>query len=74
MRAEHRTRSELVLEALRAYIAIRHFPEDNPTPAELRAIGRGRAAYERGDYITLDELRRKEAMARCPRRISAKVS
>lgn len=74
MRAEHRTRSELVREALRTYISIRKFPEETPTPAELRAIRRGRAAYERGDYVTLDELRREEAVARGPRRARAKVS
>jgi CopG family transcriptional regulator / antitoxin EndoAI len=75
MQAENRTRSELVREALRTYIAIRQFPEEVPTPAELRAIGRGRAAYERGDYVTLDELRRKEkAVAGRPRRARAKIS
>jgi hypothetical protein len=40
----------------------------------LRAIRRGRAAYERGDYVTLDELRRQEAVARSRRRARAKVS
>lgn len=74
MRAEHRTRSELVREALRTYIAIRQFPEEIPTPAELRAIRRGRAAYQRGDYVTLDDIRTKEAMARRPRRARTKVS
>jgi len=67
MKTEHRTRSELVREALRIYISIRHFPEETPTPAELRAIRRGRTAYENGDYITLHELRTKEKMARGPR-------
>ena len=62
-REEHWTRSELVLEALRTYISIRQIAEEIPTPAELRAIGRGRAAYERGDYVTLDELRRQETVA-----------
>jgi CopG family transcriptional regulator/antitoxin EndoAI len=74
MRTEHRTRSELVREALRTYISIRQFPEETPTAAELRAVHRGRAAYESGDYVTLDELRTKEAMARRPRRARAKVS
>jgi predicted transcriptional regulator len=74
MRAEHRTRSELVREALRTYIAIRQLPEETPTPAELRAIRRGEAAIKRGDYITLDELRREEEMGRRPRRARAKVS
>ena len=75
MQAENRTRSELVREALRTYIAIRQFPEEAPTPAELRAIRRGRAAYERGDFVTLDELRRREkAVAGRPRRARAKIS
>ena len=75
MQAENRTRSELVREALRTYIAIRQFPEETPTPSELRAIRRGRAAYERGDYVTLDELRRREkAVAGSPRRARAKIS
>ncbi len=75
MQAENRTRSELVREALRTYIAIRQFPEEAATPAELRAIRRGRAAYERGDYVTLDELRRREkAVAGSPRRARAKIS
>ena len=75
MQAENRTRSELVREALRTYIAIRQFPEEAPTPAELRAIRRGRAAYERGDFVTLDELRRREkAVAGSPRRARAKIS
>jgi len=73
-RQEHRTCSELVLEALRIYISIRQFPEEAPTTAEQRAIARGRAAYERGDYITLDELRRQEAVARGSRRARAKVT
>ena len=74
MRAEHRTRSELMREALRTYFSTRRFPEEIPTAAELRAIRRGEAAINRGDYITLDELRREEAMARRPRRARAKVA
>ena len=60
--------------ARRTRISNRRFPEETPTPAELRAIRRGRAAYERGDYVTLDELRREEAVARSPHRARAKVS
>jgi predicted transcriptional regulator len=55
MEAEHRTPSELVREALRTYISIRRFSGEAPTPAELRAIRRGEAAYRKGDYVTLDE-------------------
>ncbi|MBI1956721.1 MAG: ribbon-helix-helix protein, CopG family [Acidobacteria bacterium] len=71
---EQRTRSELVREALRTYFSTREFPEETPTATELRAIRRGEAAIQRGDYITLDELRREEEMARRPRRARAKVS
>ncbi len=73
MKAERRTRSELVREALRTYISIRGFPEELPTSAELRAIRRGRTAYKRGDYITLNELRREEELARRPHRARTKV-
>lgn len=53
---EHRTRSELVREALRAYfVARRTLPTYTPTAAELRAIRAGRAAIRRGEYYTLDE-------------------
>jgi hypothetical protein len=30
---------------------------DFPTPEERIAIARGRAAYERGEFVTLDQLR-----------------
>ena len=45
---EHRTRSELVREALRSYLQDR-FPVVVPTKAELAAI-------RRGDSVSLDEL------------------
>lgn len=52
---EHRTRSELLREALRTYF-ISRFPEVIPTRAELRALERGREAMKRGDYVTYDQL------------------
>ena len=55
-RQEKRNPSELAVEALRRYIALPNFPEETPTPTELRAIRRGEAALKRGDYITPDEL------------------
>lgn len=54
-RAEHRTRSELVREALRTYLS-RRVPTVEASPGELRAIRRGRAEFKRGEYVTLDEL------------------
>jgi len=55
---EHRTRSELVREALRTYFTVgRVFPTYTPTARERRAIEKGRAAIRRGEYYTLDEFR-----------------
>ncbi|HEY3129371.1 MAG TPA: ribbon-helix-helix domain-containing protein [Acidobacteriota bacterium] len=70
-KAEHRTRSELLREALRVYFS-RRIPEETPTAADLRAIRRGRTAYARGDYVTLDELRHEMESSR--RRSRKKVS
>lgn len=64
-RAEHRTRSELIREALRLYFT-RRFPVVVPTPAEVRGLRRGRAEIARGDYVTHDELRNALAAARRP--------
>jgi predicted transcriptional regulator len=54
---ENRKISDVAIEALRRYFSI---PSEQATAGELRAIRRGEAAYTRGDYITLDELRREE--------------
>ena len=71
-KAEHRTRSELVREALRVYLSARLVPAELPTAAEARAYRRGMAAYKRGNYVTLegylDEIERR------PRRASKKGS
>lgn len=74
-REEHRTHSELVREALRRYFESR-YPLYAPTRAELAAIQKGRAAFRRGDYITLDQLhqemesRRHQARRKRPRKSS----
>jgi predicted transcriptional regulator len=52
---EHRTRSELVREALRRYFASR-YPEVTPTQSEMKAIRRGRAEIASGKYVTLEQL------------------
>jgi Arc/MetJ-type ribon-helix-helix transcriptional regulator len=54
-KAEHRTRSELVREALRTYF-VRARPYA-PTAAERREIDKGRAVMRRGDYYSVDEFR-----------------
>jgi predicted transcriptional regulator len=54
-RAEHRTRSELIREALRAYFDGR-YPSVPAGKAELASIRRGRAEIRRSDYVTYDQL------------------
>lgn len=54
-KAAHRTRSELIREALRTYFTMRR--TYTPTAVELRAIQRGRDALRRGEYVTVDDLR-----------------
>lgn len=71
MKAEHRTRSELVREALRVYLSARLIPAEMPTVAEERAYRRGMAAYRRGDSITLKEY--VNGMDGRPRRSRKKV-
>jgi len=53
-RAESRTRSELVREALRAYFESR-CPAVQPTRTELAVLRRGRAAFRRGDTVSLEQ-------------------
>jgi len=53
-KVERRTRSELVCEALRHYLK-RRLRVEVATPAEVKAIERGRRAAARGDTITLAE-------------------
>jgi len=56
-KTEHRTRSELIREALRAYMSrARTFPVYTPTRRELREIEKGRAEMKRGELYTIDEL------------------
>ena len=76
---ENRTKSELVREALRQYFYFSsRFPVVNASKAELAAIKRGRAAFARGEYVTLDELLhdvepgRNKARAKGSRRPSPK--
>ena len=54
--AEHRTRSELVREALRVYF-VHRLPAAEATLAERAAIQRGRAEFKRGEFVTLDEMK-----------------
>jgi CopG family transcriptional regulator/antitoxin EndoAI len=62
-KAENRTRSELMREALRQYFASR-YPLYTPTKTERAAIARGRAAFRRGEYVTLDQIHNELDSAR----------
>jgi len=61
-RKEHRSRSELIREALRRYLSperSRVLPVDEAQPDEVEAIERGRAEFARGEFIRLDDLQRE---------------
>jgi CopG family transcriptional regulator / antitoxin EndoAI len=80
-KAENRTRSELVREALRTYFSFcSRFPEITPSKGWLKAIYRGRAAFDRGEYVTLNEAihgvesTRNQARTKRPRKASRKGS
>jgi len=66
-RKEHRTRSELVREALRHYIRvadarsvrerIARLPEEEPAAEEIAAIEQGSKEFGTGNFIDLSQLR-----------------
>jgi len=66
-RKEHRTRSELVREALRSYIReadaralrdrIAALPEEEPTDEEIAAIREGRADFKAGKHKPVSQVR-----------------
>lgn len=59
-RREHRSRSELIREALRRYLeAGRVIPVDDVRPDEVKAAARGREEFGRGDFVRLDDLQRE---------------
>ena len=70
----NRNPSEFASEALEWYFRVCSLSEESSTQAELRSIRRGREAFKKGDYVSLDEFRREEAMVRRPRRARAKIS
>ncbi len=68
-KVEHRTRSELVREALRTYF---RFPTVAASKSELQAIRLGRAEMRRGEYVSLDQLLR--AVDNPPRKARRKTA
>ena len=60
--SEHRSRSDLIREALRRYLSSRRgrlIPLDDALPDEAEAIKRGRAQFERGEFVRLEDLQRE---------------
>ena len=67
-KAEHRTHSELVREALRVYLYGR-YPVVSATRAEAAGIARGRADIRKGNYVSLEQLAHDlDTANRTPRR------
>lgn len=59
-RQERRSRSELIREALRRYLSSgRVIALEVATQDEAEAIARGRAQFERGDFVRLEDLQRE---------------
>lgn len=73
-RRERKRPAEIAAEALEWYLVAKNLPEETPTQIELRAIRRGRAAYNRGEFVSLDEFRRKEAVAGRSHRSRRKIA
>jgi metal-responsive CopG/Arc/MetJ family transcriptional regulator len=58
---EHRTRSEILRDALRRYITVaergRMIPVEDALPEEIEAMRRADEEYERGECVRLEDLR-----------------
>jgi metal-responsive CopG/Arc/MetJ family transcriptional regulator len=57
---EHRTRSEVLREALRRYVAVaerdRMIPVEDALPEEIEAMRRADEEYARGECVRLEDL------------------
>jgi predicted transcriptional regulator len=52
------SRSELIQDALAWYLRLQSLPVEEPAPEEQAALAAGRGQHARGDFVTLDEIRR----------------
>jgi hypothetical protein len=68
---EHRTRSELVREALRVYFT-RRMPVVAASRSERRALRKGRAEFAREEFRSLDQV--LDDLERRPRRLRRKAT
>ena len=60
---EHRTRSEILRDALRRYITVaerdRMIPVEDALPEEIEAMRRADEEYARGECVRLEDLQRE---------------
>lgn len=52
------SRSELIQDALAWHLRLQSLPVEEPAPGERAALAAGRAQHARGDFVTLEEIRR----------------
>jgi predicted transcriptional regulator len=50
-----RSRSEVVRDALELYFKLHGIAGEKPTPDERKSIAEGERAYERGEFVSLEE-------------------
>lgn len=53
-----RSRSELIRDALEWHLRVQELQVEEPTPEERAALAAGRAQHARGEFLSLDEIRR----------------
>jgi metal-responsive CopG/Arc/MetJ family transcriptional regulator len=56
-----RSRSEVIRDALEWHLRVQDLPAEEPTPEERAALAAGRVQHARGEFVTLDEIRRELA-------------
>jgi len=59
-----RSRSAVVRDALQVYFKLRRIGVERPTKEERAAIVKGRLAYQRGEFVSLDEWRHAVGLGR----------
>jgi predicted transcriptional regulator len=52
------SRSQLIRNALEWHARVHALPIEKPMPEERAALAAGRAQHTRGEFVTLDEIRR----------------
>jgi predicted transcriptional regulator len=53
------SRSEVIRDALEWHLRLQTLPIEEPTPQEREALAAGRAQHARGEFVTLDQIRRE---------------